>query len=191
MKKFFLILLSCLLLFGGPALGGYQYEIKADHDGGNVTPPQACEMAQKDPGHTFVVDTRTRAEYQLVGHPEGAYNIPFKLWNGKLGEKKYEMTNNPNFEKDLLAAFNPDSDKLIFMCRSGKRGAHACTAAIKAGWNPQDVYNMLGGFEGDKVKNKDSIYYGQRILGGWKNEGLPWTYDIDMKLVYKADLTQE
>jgi hypothetical protein len=49
---------------------------------------------------------------------------------------------------------------------------------------------MLGGFEGDKIKCKDSAFNGQRKLGGWKNEGLPWTYHIDKKLVYKADLAQ-
>ena len=49
---------------------------------------------------------------------------------------------------------------------------------------------MLGGFEGDKIKNPNSIYDGKRIFGGWKNEGLPWTYHIDRKLVYMADLSQ-
>jgi len=33
---------------------------------------------------------------------------------------------------------------------------------------------MLGGFEGDKIKNKNIIYNDQRKSGGWKNEGLPW-----------------
>ena len=63
-------------------------------------------------------------------------------------------------------------------------------AAIHAGWDPKNVCNMLGGFEGDKIDNADSIYNGQRKLGGWKNEGLPWTYHIDRDLVYQADLTQ-
>jgi hypothetical protein len=34
------------------------------------------------------------------------------------------------------------------------------------------------------VKNEDSIFDGKRILGGWKNEGLPWTYKVDPKLAY-------
>ena len=190
MKKLFLGLLSSLFLFSGSAFGGYQYKIKVDHEGCNITPSQAYEMVQKDPNHTLIVDTRTRAEYQLIGHPVGAYNIPIKFWNGKLGEKKYSTENNPSFEKDLLSKFNPATDKLIFICRSGKRSCLACIAAIKAGWNPKNVSNMLGGFEGDKIKNMNSIYNGQRKLGGWRNEGLPMTYHIDKKLVYKADLTQ-
>jgi len=190
MKKLFLGLLSCLFLFVGSAFGGYQYKIKVDHEGGNVTPSQAYEMVKNDPNHTFIIDTRTRAEYQLIGHPVGAYNIPFKFWNGILGKKKYGMTNNSNYGRDLLERFNPATDKLIFMCRSGKRSCLSCIASIKAGWNPKNVFNMLGGFEGDKIKNKNSIYDGQRKVGGWRNEGFPWTYHIDKKLVYQADTKQ-
>ena len=168
--------------------GGFKYHIKVVHDGCNVTPAQAYEMIKKDPEHTFLIDTRSRPEYQMIGHPVGAYNIPYKFWNGRLGEKKYGMSENPDFGKDLLSRFNPATDKLIFLCRSGKRSCLACTVAIKAGWNSKDVCNMLGGFEGDKIEHKDSIYYGQRKLGGWRNEGLPWTYHVDKKLVYKADL---
>jgi rhodanese-related sulfurtransferase len=190
MGKRIACLLAFLLLVCGSVYGGFRYEIKADHAGGNVTPSQAYEMVQKDPSHTFIVDARTRAEYQLVGHPVGSINIPKKFWNGKLGEKEYTMVDNPDFAKDLLARFNPSTDKLIFMCRSGKRSCLSCQAAIDAGWDPKNVCNMLGGFEGDKLKNANSIHDGKRILGGWKNEGLPWTYHIDKKLVYAADLAQ-
>lgn len=189
MKKLIIGLFAGVLLFGGAVHGGdYRYEVTLEHEGGNVTPGQAHAMVLKDPAHTFIVDTRTRAEYQFVGHPPGAVNIPKKFWSGQLGEKDYTLIDNPDFEKDLRARFNPATDKLIFMCRSGKRSCLSCNAAISAGWNPKDVCNMLGGFEGDKVEDKNSIYYGQRKLGGWRNEGLPWTYHIDKKLVYQADL---
>ena len=184
-------MLAILFLFSGSVFAeGFKYKIKVKHDGCNASPSQAYEMLQKDPKHTFLVDVRTRPEYQLIGHPVGAYNIPDKFWNEKLGEKKYSMTDNSNFGKDLLARFNPATDKLIFMCRSGKRSCLGCIAAIKAGWASKDVCNMLGGFEGDKIKNKSSIYNGQRKLGGWCNEGLPCTYHIDKKLVYQSDLSQ-
>jgi len=190
MKRIIVALLAVLFLFAGTAFGGYKYKVKVDHTGGNVTPSQAYAMVKADPGHTFIIDTRSRAEFQLIGHPVGAYNIPMKFWTDKLGEKKYGMTNNANFEKDLLDRFDPATDKLVFMCRSGKRSCLACSAAIKAGWDPKNVCNMLGGFEGDKIDNKDSIFNGKRKLGGWKNEGLAWTYHIDKERVYKADLTQ-
>ena len=190
MRKQFSCVLVCLLLAASSAYGGYRYTMKADHSGGNVTPSQAYEIVQKDPAHTFIVDTRTRAEYQFIGHPVGAINIPKKFWTDSLGESGYTLVDNPNFSKDLLSRFNPATDKLIFMCRSGKRSCLSCQTAIDAGWDPKNVCNMLGGFEGDKIKNPNSIYDGKRIFGGWKNEGLPWTYHIDKELVYKADLAQ-
>ena len=191
MRKSLLCVLSVLSVFAGIALGGgFEYKTKVEHEGCNVTPSQAYEMVQKDPKHTFIVDVRTRAEYQLTGHPKGAYNIPYEFWNGRLGEKKYGMTVNSDFEKNLPGKFNPSADKLIFMCRSGKRSCLACIAAIRAGWAPKNLCNMLGGFEGDKIKDENSMYSGQRKLGGWRNEGLPWTYHIDKKLVYSADLSQ-
>ena len=80
--------------------------------------------------------------------------------------------------------FNPETDSLIFMCRSGERSCQAVQQAIKAGFKPEKLFNMLGGFEGDKVKNKFSAFNGQRKLGGWRNEGLPWTYNLDKNLAY-------
>ena len=190
MKKLFFGLLACVFLFSGSAFAGYEYKAKMAHEGGNVTPAEAFEMVQENPNHTFIVDVRTRPEYQLIGHPVGASNIPVKFWNGELGEKGYGMSDNPNYAKDLLARFNPETDTLIFMCRSGGRSCFACIEAIKAGWKAEHLFNMLGGFEGDKIKNKNSIYDGHRKLGGWKNEGLPLTYKIDKAHVYKADLTE-
>jgi rhodanese-related sulfurtransferase len=158
--------------------------------GGDVTPSEAWAVVQEDPKHTFLVGTRIRPEYQHIGHPEGAYNIPFQFWSGKFGKKKYTRVDNPNFGKDLLARFNPKTDTLLFICRSTSRSCYTATEAAKAGWPEDKVFNILGGFEGDKVKDKSSAYYGQRKLGGWRNEGLPWTYNIDKKLVYQPDLAK-
>jgi hypothetical protein len=37
-------------------------------------------------------------------------------------------------------------------------------------------------------KNKDSVYFGKRGAGGWKPEGLLWTYTVDKNLPYKPDI---
>lgn len=105
-----------------------------------------------------------------------------------MGEKNYGKTANPNFGKDLLARFNPKRDTLLFICRSGKRSCTACNEAVKAGFAEDKVFNVMGGFEGDKTKYKYSAYCGQRIGGSWRNEGLPWTYHIDKKLTYLPDV---
>jgi rhodanese-related sulfurtransferase len=134
------------------------------------------------------VDCRTRAEYQYVGHPEGAYNIPIRFLSATVGKKGYIETDNPDFGKALLDRFNPETDTLIILCRSGNRSCKGCNEAIKVGFKEDKVFNMMGGFEGGKNKNKNSIYYGKRWAGGWKLEGLPWTYKMDKKLMYQPDV---
>jgi rhodanese-related sulfurtransferase len=191
MRKALVLSLVLVFVFGGLAFaGGFNYKVKHPHMGGDVTPSEAYAMVQKDPGHTFVVDVRTRPEYQVIGHPVGAYLIPYKFWTGKFGKKNYGKALNENFGKDLLARFNPKTDTLLFICRSASRSCYTATEAVKVGWPEEKVFNLLGGFEGDKVKDKNSAFYGQRKLGGWRNEGLPWTYKIDKKLVYQPDLAQ-
>lgn len=163
----------------------YTYPIKKEgHKGGDLTPSQAYQMSTEDK-HVFIVDVRTRPEYVLVGHPTIAHHVPVKFWTGKHVSKGYGMMINENFSEDLKKRFNPDTDTLIFMCRSGSRSCEATNlAASNAGWPIDKIYNMMGGFEGDKVKNEHSVFHGKRVLGGWKNEGLPWTYKVDSKLAY-------
>ena len=182
------IVASIIVIYASLALAGYQYSPNKDHLGGDVTPAEAYEMVKKDPAHTFLVDCRTRAEYQFVGHPVGAYNIPIRFLSTRVGKKGYIEADNPNFGKDLLARFNPETDTLIILCRSGNRSCAACNEAIKAGFKEDKVFNMMGGFEGGKNKNKSSIHYGKRWAGGWKLEGLPWTFKMDKDLMYQPDL---
>lgn len=190
LKKTFVLSLALVFVLSGVAFAGFAYKAKKAHVGGDVTPSQAIELMQKDPGHTFLIDVRTRAEHQLIGHPKGACNIPLKFWTGKFGGKKYGTVVNPNFGKDLLSRFNPKTDTLLFMCRSGSRSCAASNEAVKAGFPENKVFNVMGGFEGGKVKCKASASAGQRKIGGWRNEGLPWTYHIDKTLIYKSDLAK-
>ncbi|WDP90998.1 MAG: hypothetical protein HUN04_15375 [Desulfobacter sp.] len=186
MKKASAILLMVVFAVS-TAWAGYAYKANKDHLGGNLTPVEAFKMMEKDPEHTFLVDCRTRAEYQYVGHPVGAYNVPLRFLSAKPGKKGYVEVSNPDFAKALLARFNPETDTLIILCRSGNRSCTACNEAIKAGFNEGKVFNMMGGFEGGKNKNKNSIFHGQRWAGGWKLEGLPWTYKMKKDLMYQPD----
>ena len=176
-----------LCLFAVPAMTAstqYQYPIKIKgHPGKDITPSQALKMV-KENSRTFIVDVRSRPEFVLVGHPVMAYLVPLKFWTGKHASKGYGMKTNEDFIKNLKALFNMETDTLIFMCRSGKRSCQATEVAIKGGWSKDKIYNMMGGFEGDKLKNETSIFNGKRTMGGWKNEGLPWTYKVESKLGY-------
>ncbi len=168
-----------------------QADTKEDPDTVGVTPDQAFELRQKDPGNTVLIDVRTRPEYVLIGHPEGAYNIPFVFWTEVFNGSRYGLNKNTNFGKDLQARFNPATHRLLMICRSGARSAMAYKIARKAGWPPDRVFNVLEGFEGGKVKNKNSAFYGQRKKGGWRNRGLPWTYRVDPNLVYQPDVIRK
>jgi rhodanese-related sulfurtransferase len=185
-----LILATVCITSASAYAQGFEYDVSKPHKGKDATPIVAYIMLEKKPEHSFLVDVRTRPEYQFVGHPEGAYNIPVRFWSGKLEDEGYTEADNPDFGKDLLARFNPKTDTLFFMCRSGGRSAIAADEAVKAGWPEDKVFSIMGGFEGDKITFDKSAYYGQRKLGGWRNEGLSWTYDMDKKLVYQRDLVQ-
>lgn len=188
-KKAYALTLIFVFALGGLAFAEQPvYPIKADHKGGDVTPMEAYKMLREDPEHTFLVDVRTRYEYQDIGHPVGAFNIPLKFYIDEVGKRGYKKVMNKNFGDDLGARFDPETDTLLFLCRSGARSVVAATAAVDAGFKAEKVFNVLGGFEGDKVKNKESPFYGKRHVGGWRLEALPWTYSMDLKLMYQPDL---
>jgi hypothetical protein len=42
-----------------------------------------------------------------------------------------------------------------------------------------NVWNIVDGMEGGQVKDPDSVFDGMRMKNGWKNSGLPWTYQIE------------
>ena len=136
----------------------------------SISPLEALEMA-KTPG-TYIVDVRSIAEYHLIGHPLDAVNIPLTFWN----EKTQSFEPNENFVKDIQERFKM-SDVLIFICRAGGRSLKAAEDSFQAGFS--NVYSVKEGFEGEKDEK------GFRTTGGWKNGGLPYTYEINPKLAYR------
>ena len=123
----------------------------------------------------------------MWGHPTGAYNIPLRFYTTETTRRGYRTAPNENFIADLKALFNPATDSILFICRSGERSIPATEAAIDAGFKADKVYNIRGGFEGDPVMNPDSPLYGKRNVGGWRLEGLPWTYEMDRTYMYQPD----
>jgi rhodanese-related sulfurtransferase len=150
-----------------------------------VTAVEAYAMYQKEPGKVAIVDVRTPEEYNYTGHPAMAHNIPVMFWTGKFdpGKKQNPLAENPDFVGQVKAKFKP-GDRIVVMCRSGDRGAMAANKLAEAGFT--DVYNMIDGFEGDAVSDQASPDFGKRVKDGWKNSAIPWTYDLDEKLVFLA-----
>ncbi|MGV8933305.1 MAG: rhodanese-like domain-containing protein [Gallionellaceae bacterium] len=149
---------------------------------------EAAAMKEKLGNKALMIDVRTQAEVEYVGEANPVdYNIPYMVndynaWDEKNG--RYQMSPNSGFLSKLSdimhnKGMNKNST-VILMCRSGDRSASAANLMIKDGY--KNVYSVEDGFEGDLAK--DGAHKGQRMVNGWKNSGLPWTYKISKKIVY-------
>jgi rhodanese-related sulfurtransferase len=137
-----------------------------------VTGPEA--------GKTLFLDVRTPQEAMFVGiaAPVDA-NIPYMVmpelpeWDAK--KSAYKLVPNSGFVTAVMAKLEAKkltkNDMVILMCRSGDRSATAANLLAKAGFT--QVYSVFEGFEGDMSKE------GRRAVNGWKNDGLPWSYQLD------------
>ncbi|MHC1727468.1 MAG: rhodanese-like domain-containing protein [Syntrophobacteraceae bacterium] len=158
-------------------------ERKQTSIGKYATALEAYLMYRANPEKIAILDVRTPEEYSLVGHAPAAVNIPSMLWTGRFdaGIKDYPLADNPGFEAAVKSRFKPD-DIILVMCRSGNRSAAAVELLAKAGF--KNLYNVTDGFEGDRITEEDSYSKGKRLKNGWRNSGVPWTTDLDPKLVY-------
>jgi len=122
---------------------------------GDVSPQLAWHWAST--GQAVLVDVRSDAERDWVGHVPGALAVVWKQWPG--------MRLNLDFDTQLRAAVPPGAT-VVMLCRSGVRSIAAARRATELGLT---AYNILEGFEGDPDEN------GQRNRkGGWRFHGLPW-----------------
>jgi len=138
---------------------------------------QAYEKWEAAPDKVTLIDVRTPEEYAFVGHPEMAWNVPFAFvtYQRKNGKTEYGPKMNPDFVAEVKQVVGP-TDTVLLMCRSGDRSAKAVDMLAAAGF--KNVYTVTDGFEGDKVKDPESVFHGKRMRNGWKNS-VPWVYDID------------
>jgi rhodanese-related sulfurtransferase len=130
-----------------------------------------------------IVDVRTVQEYQFVGHVPNAYHIPVFVW-GKWDAQKntFGTEPNPDFVKQFTSVFPDKSAPIIIMCRSGHRSGKAIKLLLQAGYT--NLYQLWEGFEGIAVSDKELPSYGKKIVDGWKNRGLPYTWDMDPQYIF-------
>jgi len=154
-----------------------------------LTPREAWQMKTDDPTGVVFIDVRTRAEVKYIGIAQNVdANIPVRLldneyrWSAK--RNTYRTRSNPDFVAAvdrLLAKRGLQRDApIILMCQSGSRVPIAARALHAAGFGR--VYTQYQGFEGTKAKT--AARKGQRVVDGWKNAGLPWSYDLDPAKMY-------
>ena len=153
-----------------------------------ITSKEAFDKVQSEENEILFLDVRTRSEIAVVGMPTAAdANVPYMVmaepmtWNDDWAS--FKMIRNTNFlnaVKQRLEEKGLSQDNKVFlMCRSGGRSASAADLLTKAGFT--NVYTVIDGYEGDKAKN------GKRILNGWRNSDLPWSYKLDKKKMYLPD----
>ena len=151
-----------------------------------VTAEEAYDMWKANPDHAYILDVRTPEEFYFVGHAEMARNIPVGFikyqWDAEKNEPVFAP--NPDFISSVQSNCTID-DTLLLVCRSGGRSALAVNALAEAGF--QNTYNIIDGMEGDKVEDPGSAFHGKRMKNGWKNTGLPWTYDVNPELLWISE----
>lgn len=125
---------------------------------GALFPAEAHTLMRQIP-EAKLVDVRTHAEWEYVGHAPDSVLIE---WNTYPGNQR-----NSQFIDQLHAQVAMTEAPVMFLCRSGVRSHHAAVAATGAGY--PNCYNVLEGFEGDKDANGH-----RNNVGGWRKAGLPW-----------------
>lgn len=154
-----------------------------------LTPREAWEMKQELGDRVLLVDVRTRGEVKYIGIADAVdAHIPVRFlradyaWSEK--SSTYRTRENPDFVaavERLLAARRQDrGTPVILMCQSGSRVPAAARLLHAAGFDR--VYTQYQGFEG--IKAKDGPRKGQRVVNGWKNANLPWSYRLDPAKMY-------
>jgi rhodanese-related sulfurtransferase len=131
---------------------------------GDVSPVEAFGAVTGD-ADALLLDVRTRAEWIYVGVPElpgpGRREVAFVEWT-----RYPDGAPNERFVDEARAAGARPGRPVYLLCRSGVRSVAAAHALTAAGLGP--AYNVLDGFEGPHDPA------GHRIVGGWKQAGLPW-----------------
>jgi rhodanese-related sulfurtransferase len=185
-----------LLLWPGPVLA---------QEGKKILAIEAFDMLNTVPD-TYLIDVRTRAEYQFVGHAYKAHLFPYMFFTSQFfqGEEEsgYQMSaKNKAFVEEISKVFKK-TDNLLIIGRDGTRSALAAKDLIEAGF--KNVFDVFDGFEGPTFPTFEDTnrhkFYRQlakrnKIFGfehrrhyGWQWWGLPWTYDMDPKYIYPPDL---
>lgn len=150
---------------------------------------EAHDMKMKQGDKVLFIDVRDPTEIMFTGFTDVVdINIPFMIanrsrWNDK--KSLYAMEINPAFETDIAATLAKRGlDKttpVILMCRSGgERGAPS--AKMLEGKGYQSVYVVVDGFEGSNIKDGERKNW--RLVNGWKNANLPWSYKLNKDKMY-------
>ena len=154
-----------------------------------VTAAEAWELMQENE-RAILIDVRDPVEIKFTGFAEPTdIHVPWVLADRDSFDaeaRTWPMVKNPDFAEQMRAELEAlgvaEDDPIIVMCRSGStRSAPAADAIAEMGFS--QVYSVTDGFEGGKLEEGDSK--GVRAVNGWRNSGLPWSYEIDPEVAWQ------
>lgn len=154
-----------------------------------VSAEEAYAMKQSEGDQVLLIDVRTRPELKYVGMADAAdANIPIRTIDTDFNWSDKSSTFRTRANDDFVPALDRLLDKLgknrdatlLLMCQSGSRAPIAARQLHEAGF--KTVYTVWDGFEGFKAESGE--HKGKRVVNGWKNAGLPWSYQLDKEKMY-------
>ena len=179
-------------LLSSPAVAADKSEVKAKwHTPYDLylTPTEAFELKQQQGDQIAFIDVRTRGEVKYIGMAASVDgHIPVRFMHDDYAWSKksstYRTQLNADFVNDvdrLMTSMGLDrQNPVILMCQSGSRVPRAAKILHEAGF--ATVYTQYQGFEG--IKAISGAQQGKRVVNGWKNAGLPWSYQLDPGKMY-------
>lgn len=149
-----------------------------------LTSPEAAAMKAVEGAAVLFVDMRDPIEIMFTSFTDVVdVTVPFLLsnparWN--VEKSVFAMEPNADFAAGIeaaLAARGLDkSAPVILMCRScGERGAPSAKALEPFGF--AKVHVVVDGFEGETSRDQPGAP--ARTVNGWRNAGLPWSYNLN------------
>ena len=154
-----------------------------------VTAAEAYELLQENE-RAVLIDVRDPIEIKFTGFAEPTdIHVPWVLADRNSFDedaKTWPVERNPDFEAQVKARLDAlnvaEDDPIIVMCRSGAtRSAPGADVIAEMGFSR--VYSVDDGFEGSTLSEGDS--QGVRAVNGWRNSGLPWSYEIDPDVAWR------
>jgi rhodanese-related sulfurtransferase len=182
-------LVAALLALSAPATFAFDAaqvpEAKRTALGLYLDAQEAARMKAEQGSQALFIDVRSRAEATFLGMSTQVDALmPYQEFGGEMAiwderENAFGLEANldfiPHLEALIRAKGLGKNSPIIVMCRSGNRSATAVTLLAKYGYT--QVYSVVDGYEGDKAKSGPQA--GQRVVNGWRNAGLPWSYKLD------------
>ncbi|MFW6345186.1 MAG: rhodanese-like domain-containing protein [Halomonas sp.] len=176
-------------LVAGPVLAEEADAYRETQLGLYVSASEAYELMQENE-RAVLIDVRDPIEIKFTGFAEPTdIHVPWVLADRDSFDeeaKTWPVERNPDFEAQVKARLEAlevaEDDPIIVMCRSGAtRSAPGADVITEMGFS--EVYSMTDGFEGNTLKESDSK--GVRAVDGWRNSGLPWSYEINPDVAWR------